>query len=88
MVLAGAVQAAPSDCSRGPLGAKPADLARILKEHGRWLATWDKPNPKGQQADLSHIDLSGVKFAEVDLRRAKLTGSRLQGATFDKARLD
>ncbi|WP_287208459.1 pentapeptide repeat-containing protein [Mesorhizobium sp.] len=87
-MLAGAAQAAPGDCSRTPLRAKPADLARILKEHGRWLATWDKPNPKGRQADLSHLDLSGEKFVEVDLRRAKFAGSRLQGATFDKARLD
>ncbi|WAX94915.1 pentapeptide repeat-containing protein [Aminobacter sp. NyZ550] len=88
MGLAAAVQAAPSDCARGPLGAKPANLTSILKEHSRWLATWDKPNPKGRQADLSHIDLSGEKFAELDLRRAKFAGSRLQGATFDKARLD
>src|SRR5437764_339086 len=79
--------AAPTDCQRVDLASEPANLAEILQNHRKWLDTRDTRRPKGTQANLSHVNLTGVRLSG-DLREVILTGSNLQGAIFNDAQLD
>lgn len=84
-----AVHGAPADCPRRALTPKPANLAKLLKDHADWLATKDRAVvPKGAKLDLSDHDLTGVALTNSDLRHAILTGAKLQGAMLNGAQLE
>jgi uncharacterized protein YjbI with pentapeptide repeats len=88
LAYCGVAYGTPADCGPRALAPAPANLAKILKDHARWLATQDSPKPKGKQADLSYSDLTAVDLAGADLKMAKFTGSKLQGAKLDGAVLE
>lgn len=71
----------PPDASAGDAGA---ELARVLEEHGRWLAS---EALQGSRADLSRAQLDGVDFRGANLSGAMARGASLCGACLRQAQL-
>lgn len=80
-------------------GWKPADLPRILAEHGRWLerqSTGEDFSSQGRanlcnanliQAKLNNAILSGAKLNNANLVQAKLNNANLWDAELNNANL-
>jgi len=60
-------------------------LAKIVAAHAEWLASDGK---SGQAADLSHCELTGVRFPKADLRNANFSHAHLVRADFAGAMLE
>jgi uncharacterized protein YjbI with pentapeptide repeats len=63
---------------------KNDELARILDEHARWLASAEQ---KGARADLSGAQLDAIDLSDVDLSGARLRGVSLNGANLQRVQL-
>lgn len=62
----------------------PEQIQEVLRKHKHWL----REDDRGQQADFSGQDLSGVNLQQADLRDAILDDANLQNAILHRALLD
>ena len=71
----------------------PADLARILAEHGKWaeregiLRNLERMSFRQGRANLCNANLYEAQLNNADLRRAQLNNADLSGAQLNNANL-
>jgi uncharacterized protein YjbI with pentapeptide repeats len=66
------------------------DLLEVVKLHAQWLNSLSAPAlpVQGRRACFRGLNLSGLSFAEFDLRGADFSGCNLEGASFKDSLLD
>ncbi len=66
------------------------DILEVVKAHAQWLNSLSAPAlpVQGKRACFRGLNLSGMSFAEFDLRGADFSGCNLDGASFKDSLLD